>query len=344
VALIPIEAAGSEGGGQVLRAALTLSAATGQGFEMKRIREKRVRPGLRPHHVATVHAAALACAAQVHGAFDGSPDLRFEPGPVGAGDFRFETIGSGAATLVLETVVPILATGAAASRVAVTGGTHVASSPLFDYVARHWAGIVQGLGLEARLRLVQAGFAPRGEGEVVAEVEPWRRPGTLVLEERGALVTVRGVAGESRVKGDLARRLRDAAQAKLWEERRLEATWDVIEVKGASPGSFLLLEAVFEQGRGAFGFVGERGVSSEALGERAARRLLRFLEEEGAVDPPLADQLAVPLALAQGGGRVTTPEVTRHLVTVASVITRFGIPARTWGRRGGPGGFEVDRC
>jgi RNA 3'-terminal phosphate cyclase (ATP) len=175
-------------------------------------------------------------------------------------------------------------------------------------------------------------------------VDPWRRPSTLVLEERGALVTVRGVAGESRVKGDLARRLRDAAQAKLWEERRLEAAWDVIEVKGASPGSFLLLEAVFERGRGAFGFVGERGVSSEALGERAARRLLRFLDEDGAVDPPLADQLAVPLAMARGGGRVTTPEVTRHLVTVASVITRFGIPARTWGRRGGPGGLEVERC
>jgi hypothetical protein len=29
---------------------------------------------------------------------------------------------------------------------------------------------------------------------------------------------------------------------------------------------------------------------------------------------------------------------------VAAVVTQFGIGARTWGRRGGPGGLEVDPC
>ena len=38
--LIPIEGTSAGGGGQVLRTALALSAATGQGFEMDRIREK----------------------------------------------------------------------------------------------------------------------------------------------------------------------------------------------------------------------------------------------------------------------------------------------------------------
>src|SRR5204862_298778 len=44
-----------------------------------------------------------------------------------------------------------------------------------------------------------------------------------------------------------------------------------------------------------------------------------------------------------GGGKVTTTEVTRHLETVAGVVSQFGIKARTWGRRGGPGGLEVER-
>src|SRR5262249_51543659 len=126
--------------------------------------------------------------------------------------------------------------------------------------------------------------------------------------------------------------------------RRLEAEWEVRDnVAAASPGSFLLLEAIFEQGRAAFGFLGERGLRAERLGDRAARHLLKFLEAEGAVDPHLADQLAVPLALARGGGRVTTPEVTQHLETVAAVVSIFGVPARTWGRRGGPGGLDDDR-
>src|SRR5262249_34746996 len=153
--------------------------------------------------------------------------------------------------------------------------------------------------------------------------------------------SVRGTSGAGRLKGDVARRQRDAAQAWLWEQRRLEVSWEVLDVEAASPGSFLLLEAVFANGRAAFGLLGERGLRAEVLGERAARRLLKFLDGEGAVDPHLTDQLAVPLAIAGGGGRVTTSEVTRHLETVVSVLGLFGIPARTWGRRGGPGGLEV---
>jgi RNA 3'-terminal phosphate cyclase (ATP) len=86
----------------------------------------------------------------------------------------------------------------------------------------------------------------------------------------------------------------------------------------------------------------ERGLRAEVLGERAMRKLLRFLgDEEAAVDPWLADQLAVPLALAGGGGRLVTSEVTPHLETVASVLRAFGFASQAFGRRGGPGGLEV---
>jgi RNA 3'-terminal phosphate cyclase (ATP) len=340
--LVAIDGARAEGGGQILRTALTVAAVTGQGFEMTQIRAGRTRPGLRPQHLAAVRAVAMACAAKVGGVFDGSPDLRFEPGPVAAGTFRFEIATAGALTLVLQTVLPALATAGSTSHVEVTGGTHVPASPSFDYVARHWTAVMDGLGLRARLSLVRAGFYPPGGGEARAEVEAWERPRRLVLEERGVLVAVRGVSGAARLKGDVARRQRDAAQQRLWEARRIEAEWEVLDgVAAASPGSFLLLEAIFEKSRAAFGFLGERGVRAERLGDRAARHLLKFLEAEGAVDPHMADQLAVPLALAQGGGRLTTPEVTSHLETVAHTISLFGIPARTWGRRGGPGGLEV---
>jgi RNA 3'-terminal phosphate cyclase (ATP) len=140
----------------------------------------------------------------------------------------------------------------------------------------------------------------------------------------------------------VAERQRDGAQRTLWEERRMEVPVEVLDVSGASPGSFLLVEAVFETGRAAFGFLGQKGVRAEAIGERAARRLLKFLEdEEGAVDGHLADQLVLPMAIAGGGGSATTCEVSRHLETVVDVARSFGVEARVWGRRGGPGGFEV---
>jgi RNA 3'-terminal phosphate cyclase (ATP) len=341
--LIPIDGAVGEGGGQILRTALALAAATGQGFEMTRVRAGRPRPGLRPQHVACVRAAAMACSAKVGGAFDGSPDLRFEPGPIAAGTFRFEIGTAGAAALLLQTVIPPLATASGPSRIEATGGTHVPASPSFDYLARHWAGAVEGLGLRMDLAMVRAGFHPRGGGEIHAEVAPWARPAKLLMEERGPLVTLRGVSGAARLKGDVAKRQRDAAQALLWETRRLEASWQVDDsLPSASPGSFLLLEALFEGSRAAFGTLGERGVRAELIGDRAARRLLKFLDADGAVDAHLADQMAVPLALAGGGGRVTTSEVTRHLETVAEVLRLFGLRARSFGQRGAPGGLEVE--
>jgi RNA 3'-terminal phosphate cyclase (ATP) len=344
VDLVPLDGAQGEGGGQVLRTALSLAAVTGQGFRVERIRARRLRPGLRPQHLAAVRAAAMSCGADVHGAFDGSPDLRFVPGAVSAGDFRFDIGTAGAATLVLQAVLPVLATAATASRVHVTGGTHVPRSPTFHFLARHWAEVVGRLGLGVRLRLERAGFFPRGEGSVEAEVRPWTRPAALDLSRRGALVAVRGMAGAARLRGDVARRAADAARALLWEQRRIEAEWEVVDLAAASPGAFVQVEVVFETGRAAFGLLGERGLRAEVLGERAARRVLKFIEdEEAVVDPWLADQLAVPLAVAGGGGRLQTSEVTSHLETVAAVLRRFGVPAETWGRRGGPGGLVVGR-
>jgi len=339
--VIHLDGARGEGGGQIIRAALSLSAVTGQAFHITRIRAGRVRPGLQPQHLAAVRAVAMLCGANVGGAFDGSPDMRFEPGPVRAGEFRFEIATAGALTLLLQTVIPPLATAAEPSRVEVTGGTHVPRSPSFHYLARHWAAVVARLGMHVRLDLVRAGFYPPGGGEARAEVLPWTRPARLVLERRGNLVAIRGIAGAARLPG-VAERVRRAAEERLWESRRLESAWEVMEVAAPSKGCFVLLEAIFEEGRAAFGLLGERRVRAEVLGDRAARHLLKFLDtDEGAVDPYLADQLVVPLALSGGGGRVTTPEVTSHLETVVDVVSRFGIPARTWGRSGGAGGVEV---
>src|SRR5207237_8397263 len=119
----------------------------------------------------------------------------FGPAPRASGEFRFEIAAAGAATLVLQTSVGPLATTAATSRVAVTGGTHVPASPSYHYLARHWGAAVAAMGLRPRFDLVRAGFYPPGGGEIRAEVPPWPRPAALVIEERGRLVEIRGISG-----------------------------------------------------------------------------------------------------------------------------------------------------
>ena len=281
--MLTIDGSRGEGGGQILRTALALSAVTGRPFEMVKIRARRSVPGLRPQHLAAVRAATLMTDAKTGGAFEGSPDLRFEPGAIAAGEYRFEIATAGAATLVLQTVLAPLATAGEGSRLSVTGGTHVKAAPGFEFLARNWASAVARMGLSTRFDLVRAGFYPPGGGEIRATVAPWTRPAGLSLESRGALVEVLGVSGAGKVKGDVARRQADATHERLWEARRLDSTWEVVEPPAGSPGTFLYVEAVFEQTRAAFGFLGEKGLRAEVLGDRAARTLLRFLDGDAAV-------------------------------------------------------------
>jgi RNA 3'-terminal phosphate cyclase (ATP) len=342
--LIPVDGAVGEASGQQLRAALALSAATGQGFEISRIRAGGRQTGLRADQVAAVRAVALLCGARVSGLFEGSPDLRFEPQAVAAGEFRFDLATAAPLTLLLQTLALPLARGGEPSRAFVSGGTHVPESPTFHYLAQHWAAAVEPLGLRCEAALLRAGFHPRGGGEAHISVQPWApREAFLDLEDRGPLVELRGTSGGARDRGGAVARQRQAAEHALWESRRLTATWQELELAASSPGSFVMIEAVFERSRAAFSFLGQRGVRAEALGARAARAVLKFLEGEAAVDPFLADQLALPLALAGCGGRIATSEVTGHLETVVAVLRLFGWKAETWGRRGGPGGLEIER-
>ncbi len=106
---------------------------------------------------------------------------------------------------------------------------------------------------------------------------------------------------------------------------------------------FVQVMARFERGQAAFSCVGGKGQNPEINGERCARRLLRFLDqEEGSVDPFLCDQIIVPLLLARTGGQVTTSHLTAQVSVVAAVAAKFGLGVRIWGETGTAGGLAVE--
>jgi RNA 3'-terminal phosphate cyclase (ATP) len=61
------DGAHGEGGGQILRTALSLSAITGRPLRIERIRARRRNPGLAAQHLTAVRAAAAICGAQLSG-------------------------------------------------------------------------------------------------------------------------------------------------------------------------------------------------------------------------------------------------------------------------------------
>ena len=90
-------------------------------------------------------------------------------------------------------------------------------------------------------------------------------------------------------------------------------------------GTILLIQPIFDLGYACFFGLGERGKPAEAVAGEATDQLVTFLAFDAVVDPFLADQILIPLALASDPSEFTTSKLTEHLTTNASVLERFGI-------------------
>src|SRR4051794_26036213 len=119
--MLKIDGSLGEGGGQVLRTCLALSALTGTPFEIEHIRANRKKPGLMRQHLTAAEAMAKICGAEMDGATPGSQRLRFRPGVVRPGEYAFAVGTAGSASLVLQTVLPALLVATAPSRLVIEG-------------------------------------------------------------------------------------------------------------------------------------------------------------------------------------------------------------------------------
>ncbi len=317
-----IDGATGEGGGQVLRTALSLSLITGTPVDIYNIRARRSKPGLRPQHLRAVEAAAEVGRARLEGNRIGSVELRFQPTQVVPGRYQFDIGTAGATSLVLQTVYLPLALLAAPSSVRITGGTHVPLSPCFHYLDLSWRWHLLRAGLVLGLTMERAGFYPPGGGIIHAVIEPAAGVRPLRLEQRGALLRVRGLSAGARLPAHVAERQRAQALMRL-AERGIRADIEMQRLDARSPGSMLLLLAEFEHARACYFALGERGKPAERVADEAADALLAFLEVDAAVDEHLADQLLLPLAFAEGDSILAPARITEHLRTNAEIIRLF---------------------
>ena len=324
--MIEIDGSKGEGGGQILRSALTLSLLTGKPFKLEHIRAKRAKPGLMPQHLKAVQAAAEVGSAQVKVALPGSLSLSFNPGQVRPGCYLFDIGTAGATSLVLQTIYLPLAMAQAPSSVTIKGGTHVPFSPCFHYLDWHWRRVLETAGLKLSLAMERSGFYPPGGGIVHAEIQAQTKIKPLRFKERGRLVGVRGVSGIANLGIIVAERQRDEVLKKL--AHRISPCRIEIEFLNApSKGTVLLLLAEFEHSQACFFALGERGKRAEQVADEAADALLAFLATDGAIDPYLADQLLLPLAFAPGESLLHTSRLTGHILTNAEIIRTF-LPVR----------------
>jgi len=328
-AAVEIDGSYGEGGGQILRTALGLSALTGKPFAMTEIRAQRSKPGLMPQHLAGVLAMADVCGARVEGAKIASTEIEFEPGgQVKPGDYTFDIAevshggSAGSVTLLLQSLLVPLALAPGASKLTLKGGTHVAWSPTFDFVVDVLIPILSNMGIHATANLVSWGFFPKGGGRINVEIEPTEVIAPLNLTERGELKLIHGRAVACNLKSHVAVGMVNRARNVL-SGMDAPAQIDAERVKGQSTGAVLFLRAEYENVTVGFSALGEPRKPSEKVAEEACAELMAHDENGAPFTPHLADQLLLPAALADGRSEIRTSRITKHLLTNAHVIREF---------------------
>lgn len=318
--ILRIDGAMDEGGGQIVRMAVALSAITGKAIEISRIRAKRSVPGLAGQHCAAVQAVARMCHAQVTGCEKGSTRISFYPENIRRAGITIDIGTAGSIPLVLQAWLPVaLRTGGA---ITVSGGTEVQYSPTIDYLEQVFLPVLRRSGAAVTVEILERGYYPRGGGRV------------RVLVEFSDLspITLDTIAGNGKAEGtrcgicSCSSNLPDHVADRQARRAR--------EILGADPGANCTLRIDRRIGvstgssctvwKGAKGgsALGARGIPAEIIGERAARELIQAIGSPGMADVHLSDQLLLYIALY--GGTFTTSAVTTHAMTMCRLLGLFG--------------------
>lgn len=317
-----IEIDGSDGGGQVVRSALALSAVADEPVTVTGVRGNRPDPGLAHQHLAAVELLATVADADLEGAELGSERVVFDPGGITGGEYEVAVGTAGSVTLVFDAVLSLALATPDPFAVTVTGGTDVKWSPSLAYYRRVKLPLLRRAGLVAAVDRERTGYYPEGGGEARLSVAP----STVSVD-----LADRGSSEGARVYSAAARQLDDAdvadRQARAAVERLREAGISVTATTRASvaadcPGSAVAVRLDYGASVAGFDALGEPGKPAEEVGRDAAGAAVAFDEGGAAVDEHLADQLLPFLAL--GGGRVRIPRVTAHVESSLDLLSAFG--------------------
>src|SRR5262249_6268487 len=198
---------------------------------------------------------------------------------------------------------------------------HVKSAPCFHFLNVTWRRYLERLGIQIGLRLDRAGFYPRGGGSVRAFLQPADCLHSLRLIQRGNINSASGFSAVAGLPDHIARRQSRRLTTRLRDRGITVETHD--EEWDGGPGT--VLAVIFEQAPvpTLFFALGARGKPAEAVADELLSDVFAWLDADAPVDPHSADQLVLPLALAEGASELRVSTLTRHLTTNIDVVRHF---------------------
>jgi len=329
---VKIDGMYGEGGGQIIRSAITLSCITGKSVEIRNIRKKRKAPGLRPQHLIGIKLLAKICDAKVDGAFLGSTTIRFCPSSVIDTKLIEDVKTAGSIPLILQVLIPAVAISKKNLKLSITGGTDVSWSPTSNYVKHVLAEAFSRIGIKFSMEVKRRGYYPRGGGNVEVQVYPCEKIRTLNLTQRFNK-TVKILCSYSKISKDLMEKEFDKTQ-KVLENQGFSCNSEIREEPALNEGCSLL---VFTHDQSCI--IGSDGICTKGNQQIGNMVSNNFLKWDSGVDNFLSDMLVVPLSLS-GKSVFTVKKITKHLETNLFVTSK--ITGCKWNIQKLPNSFKVN--
>lgn len=317
---VEIDGGHGEGGGQIIRSAVTLSCITKKPVHIINIRKNRKVSGLKPQHITAVKILQKISDAKVVGNEVGSTELKFIPRKIKNQILNEDTGTAGSISLILQTIIPLGVILEERLQVGVRGGTDVLWSPTINYSEKILKEAFRRMGLEFSLKVIKRGYFPKGGGEVRLEVLPSRVSAVSFSKKTSKNLSILCTYSKLPLK-QISEEIKEI-------QKRLDGDFsvdvEIKEEKAIDSGSSLLAYSTDEET--VFGMDSLFDIKNKKFDFDAEK----LLGNPFAIDENLADMLVLPASLASGKTTFEVKEMTLHLETnlfVTSKITgcKYGI-------------------
>ena len=323
---LKINGAHGEGGGQIIRSAISLSCITKQPIHIENIRKNRKISGLKPQHLTAITLLQKIANATVIGADVGSTELKFIPGNIENLDLEADVGSAGSIPLILQVLIPVVAISKKKLNLKIKGGTDVLWSPTIDYTQYVLREAYSRMGIKFSFELCKRGYYPKGGGEINLQINPSNVKPILFSKRKTnnvKLICTYSKLIKEKIENEVKETVKKLTAANFIVDAEIKSE------EALDSGASLLIYSTDDKS-----IIGLDGLYNNKT-HNFDLNIDKFIESYS-IDDSLADMIVVPASLANGKTIFQVREITKHLETnlfVTSKITgcRYGIGKTSYG-------------
>jgi len=330
-AFLNIDGSFGEGGGAILRLSSAFSVLYRRSINITNIRANRPKKGLRMQHLKGLLTLSELTNSHLSDCDVGSSTITFIPKTELKERVKVEISTAGSIGLLLQPIqiaclgftqpehIEIFING---------GGTFGKWAPSLNYLKQVTYKVFKNHGYNIEIEILKHGFYPKGGANVKCTLYPPKsKLKPIDLTELGVIEKIQGdICATNHLKSaNVGERIKKSIINQLKQVVDIEVNVSYGYVDSISPGVGLSLWAQSDTGAiiSTGTILGEKKLTSEQLGKRAAKELIKYLRNDIPVDNYLSDQIIPFMAFVKESSRIKVLEITNHTRTNLDLVKLF---------------------